>query len=190
MRKILLIIAITSLLSMPSFAEDGDVFDGLDKTNYSDTTQNLKPFTEKQYQDAIEQYKNKFQKPKKVKQKDIKTPTSTYSDAESNPEFKVLSDIINHKDTIMIPALCVSEYGQEIAPGHYVLEYSKDRNNVEWLILSQGSVKIAKIPTHKSTANNDETTINYAYAVGKGDVIKLLYGNIDIAVEAILDVVN
>ncbi len=189
MRKLLSLVVFLILLQLPVVANEG-VFDGIDSTNYGDTTQNLKPFTEKQYQDAIQQYKNKFQKPKKVKQKDIKTPTSTYSDAESNPEFKVLDEIINHKGSVMIPAICVTEYGQEVKPGYYTLEYNLDNNGYQWLILSQGNVKIAKMPARKTAVTGNEDTINYAYAIGKNDTIKLLYGNIDIAVESVLVVLN
>lgn len=190
MKKFLFISFILLITSSPALCDVSDTFDGLDTTNYGDITQNLKPFTEKQYQDAIQQYKNKFQKPKKVKEKDIKTPTSVYSEANVNPEFKALEGIINHKGTIMIPALCVSESGDEILPGHYSLEYYIDKNQIEWLVLSQGPQKVAKLPTHKSSANDNEETINYAYAIGKGNLIKLLYGNIDVAVEAFLDVVD
>ena len=177
------------MISSPVFADD-DAFDGLDTTNYSHTTQNLKYFSEKEYQQAIESYKNKFQKPKKVRKKDIKTPTSTYSDAESNPEFKVLDEIVNHKGSIMIPTFCVTDSGKEIPPGHYSLEYYEDKNGKQWLILSQGSINVAKILSTKSKASANEDTINYAYALGKDNTVKLLYGNIDVAVEAELTVLN
>ncbi|MGN0015540.1 MAG: hypothetical protein ACI37T_09010 [Candidatus Gastranaerophilaceae bacterium] len=191
MKKFLFLVLMFGLGISPAIAGDSsDVFDGLDTTNYADVTQNLKYFSEKDYQNAIQQYKNKFQKPKKVKKKDIKTPTSVYADTTKNPEFKVLEEIINHKGSIMIPTVCITETGQEIYPGHYSLEYYTDKNNTEWLILSQGSRKIAKLPTHKSKANDKEDTINYAYAIGKDNCIKLLYGNIDVAVEAVLDVIN
>lgn len=174
---------------MPAISAE-DAFDDVDTTNYGHTTQNLKHFSEKQYQDAIQQYKNKFQKPKKVKKKDIKTYTTPVESNELTTEFKSVEEILNHKGSIMIPANCISENGQQIGVGYYSLEYYKDKDENDWLILSQGTRTIAKIPTRKSTANNDEETINYAYAIGKNDTIKLLYGNIDVAVEAVLDVVD
>ena len=189
MKRVILLLVAIFLSSLASFAEES-AFDAIDTTNYSSTTQNLKYFSEKEYQQAIQDYKNKFQKPKKVKKKDIKTPTSTFSNVEENPEFQILEDIINHKGSIMIPTLCTTENGQEIYPGHYSLEYQSDDFGNQWLILSQGSAKIAKILSKKSKAAGDESTINYAYALGKGDKIKLLYGNIDVAVEADLYVEN
>lgn len=164
--------------------------DDVDTTDYTHTTQNLKHFSEKEYEKAIQDYKNKFQKPKTVRKKDIKTPTTPFEEADENPEYKVLESVINHKGSIMIPALCKTDNGQEIYPGHYSLEYYEDKSGVEWLILSQGSTKVAKIQSEKSKASADESTINYAYAIGKGDTIKLLYGNIDVAVEAKLYVIN
>ena len=113
-------------------------------------TQNLKHFSDKEYQEAIDMYKNKFQKPKKVKKKDIKTPTTPF-ESEANPEYKVLEDIINHKGTIMIPTFCETESGQQIMPGHYSMEYYADKNGNEWLILSQGSKRAAKIRTIKAS---------------------------------------
>ena len=189
MKKLFLILSLFFISAIGASAVESSL-DDVDTTDYSHTTQNLKPFSEKDYQDAIEKYKNHFQKPKKIKKKDIKTPTTPFSDAETNPEYKVLDEIINHKGTIMIPALCETESGQQIFPGHYSMEYYADNNGTEWLILSQGTKKIAKINTVKSKASADESTINYAYALGKGDKIKLLYGNIDVAVEAQLYVVN
>ncbi len=190
MKKFLLLLILFLASLQTTFADDSDTFDGLDTTNYNDISQNLKPFTEKQYQDAIQQYKNKFKKPKKIKDKDIKIPTSVYSGSDVNAEFEILNDIINHKGTIMIPTFCISETGQKILPGHYSLEYFVDNNKTEWLILSQGSKKIAQLPTHKSDANDKEESINYAYAIGNNTSIKLLYGNIDVAVEAFLEVLN
>ncbi|MBQ2644515.1 hypothetical protein IJG14_02960, partial [bacterium] len=128
--------------------------------------------------------------PKKIKKKDIKTPTTPFADNVANPEYKILDDIINHKGAIMIPTMCQTSTGQKIYPGHYSLEYSKDQNDNEWLILSQGLSQKIKIATEKSQASADEKTINYAYAIGKDDVIKLLYGNIDVCVEATLQVIN
>lgn len=166
-----------------------DVFDGLDTTNYGDVTGNLKPFTEKQYEEAIQQYKNKFQKPKKVKKKDIKTYTTpTSEESVSNPEIQVLKTVLDHKGSIMIPTVCYTENGQEIMPGYYSLEFKTDKDNYGWLILTQGTTQIAKIRPYKSSCNVGENTINYAYALGKNNVIKLLYGNIDIAVEADLEI--
>lgn len=167
---------------LPAYADDG-IYD-VDTTDYTHTTQNLKYFSEKEYQRAVDSYKNKFQKPKKVKKKDVKTYTTPFSDAETNIEYKTLEEVLNHKGAIMIPTFCKSSDGQQIAPGHYSLEYYMDNNGIEWLILSQGAKKIAKLKTQKSKAAANEKTINYAYAVGKDDIIKLLYGNIDVAVEA------
>ena len=189
MKKLFLILSLFFISAINVSAVETSL-DDVDMMDYSHTTQNLKHFSDKEYQDAIEKYKNNFQKPKKVKKKDIKTPTTPFSDAETNPEYKVLDEIINHKGTIMIPTLCTTENGQQILPGHYSMEYYSDNYGTEWLILSQGTKKTAKIKTTKSQASSDESTINYAYAVGKGDIIKLLYGNIDVAVEAKLYVVN
>ena len=189
MKKFLLLFILFSFTVLPSIADE-DAFDSIDTTNYSHVTQNLKHFSEKEYQEAINKYKNHFQKPKKTKAKDIKTPTSGYSEQNANPEFKALEEIINHKGSIMIPAVCMTETGVEIMPGHYSLEYYEDKNQTEWLSLSQGHRFIAKLPTKKSKANDNEETINYAYAIGKGNQIRLLYGNIDVAVEALLDLVN
>lgn len=189
MKKFLLISLMFILSAFPAISAE-DAFDDVDTTNYGHTTQNLKHFSEKEYQNAIQQYKNKFQKPKKIKKKDIKTYTTPADSNELTSEFKSVEEILNHKGSIMIPANCLSSNGQPIGVGYYSLEYYEDKNGCEWLILSQGSRKVAKIPTKKSTANNDEETINYAYAIGKGDTIKLLYGNIDVAVEAVLDVVE
>ncbi len=172
---------------MPCFAEGG--LEDIDMTDYSHTTQNLKYYSEKDYQNAINQYKNKFQKPKKQKDKDKKVSTSVDISTDGiseNPEFSALQDIVNHKGTIMIPTYCVTDAGEEIAPGHYTLEYVVDDSGVDWLVLSQGVLQVAKIAPKKSNAAQDETTINYAYAVGKNNKITLLYGNIDIAVEATL----
>lgn len=187
-KKFLQIILIFSVFQLPTMADD--VFEGLDTTNYGDVTGNLKPFTEKQYEDAIQQYKNKFQKPKKVKQKDIKTYTTPTAESETNPEFQVLETVLNHKGSIMIPTNCYTENGQEISPGYYTLEFKTDKDNYGWLILSQGSTPIAKIRPYKSNYNAGEDTINYAYALGKNNIIKLLYGNIDVAVEADLEIAN
>lgn len=172
---------------LPCFAEGG--LDDIDMTDYSHTTQNLKHYSEKEYQDAINQYKNKFQKPKKQKDKDKKVSTSIDIDTDGisqNPEFSALQDIVNHKGSIMIPTYCVTDAGEEIAPGHYTMEYVVDSTGTDWLVLSQGSHQVAKIAPQQSDAADDETTINYAYAIGKNNKITLLYGNMDIAVEATL----
>jgi len=189
MRKFISILGTLLFCSTACFAFES-ALDDVDTTDYTHTTQNLKYFTEKEYQRAIEDYKNKFQKPKKVKKKDIKTPTTPFSDAESNPEYKVLDEVLHHKGSIMIPAVCETDNGQIVNPGHYSLEYYVDKYNQEWLILSQGSMNKIKIATRKSKASEKEDSINYAYAIGKGDTVKLLYGNIDVAVEASLHVIN
>jgi hypothetical protein len=183
MKRILILIIFILSGLLPSYAEGG--LEDVDTTDYTHTTQNLKYYSEKQYQDAINRYKNKFQKPKQEKAKNKRTPTSIsgQSDVNTNPEFTELQSIINHKGSIMIPAYCKTDAGQEINPGYYTLEYIVESNGEDWLVLSQGSNKIAKIVPHKADSA-DEKTINYAYAVGKDNRITLLYGNIDIAVEA------
>lgn len=187
MRKFLLSIISICLTISPCFAEGG--LESVDMTDYSSTTQNLKYFSEKDYQKAINQYKNKGQPPKKQRAKDKKVTTSVDIETDGvnqNPEFSALQDIVNHKGTIMIPTYCTTDAGEEIAPGHYTMEYIVDATGTDWLVLSQGSHQIAKIAPEPSDAAEDETTINYAYAVGKNNRITLLYGNMDIAVEATL----
>lgn len=187
MKKFLLWIISIYFSLIPCFAEGG--LESVDMTDYSHTTQNLKYFSEKEYQNAINQYKNKGQRPKKQKAKDKKVTTSVdieNGDISKNPEFSALQDIVNHKGTIMIPTYCVTDAGEEIAPGHYTMEYIVDSTGTDWLVLSQGTHQVAKIAPEQSNAAEDETTINYAYAVGKNNRITLLYGNMDIAVEATL----
>lgn len=187
MRKFLLSIISICLTISPCLAEGG--LESVDMTDYSSTTQNLKYFSEKDYQKAINQYKNKGQHPKKQRAKDKKVTTSVDIETDGvnqNPEFSALQDIVNHKGTIMIPTYCTTDAGEEIAPGHYTMEYVVDATGTDWLVLSQGSRQVAKIAPEPSDAAEDETTINYAYAVGKNNRITLLYGNMDIAVEATL----
>lgn len=185
MKKFLLLIISLFITLSPCFAEGG--LESVDMTDYSSTTQNLKYFSEKDYQNALNHYKNKNQK--KQKAKDRKVTTSVDADISGinqNPEFSALQDIVNHKGTIMIPTYCTTDAGEEIAPGHYTMEYIVDATGTDWLVLSQGTHQVAKIAPEKSDAAEDENTINYAYAVGKNNRITLLYGNMDIAVEATL----
>ncbi|MCR5261561.1 MAG: hypothetical protein K6C94_06945 [Candidatus Gastranaerophilales bacterium] len=189
MRKFIGLTGILFFCATACFAYES-ALDDVDTTDYTHTTQNLKYFTEKEYQKAIQDYKNHFHAPKKQRKKDIKTPTTPFSDAESNPEYKVLDEVLNHKGSIMIPAVCETDNGEVVDTGHYSLEYYVDKYNQEWLILSQGSMNKIKIAAKKSKSSEKEDTINYAYAIGKGDTVKLLYGNIDVAVEANLHVIN
>lgn len=187
MKKFLLGLIFICISFLPCFAEGG--LESVDMTDYSSATQNLKYFSDKDYQKAINQYKNHGQKQKKQKAKDKKVTTSINienSDITENPEFSALQNIINHKGTIMIPTYCITDAGEEISPGHYTMEYIVDSTGTDWLILSQGTQQIAKIAPEKSNAAENETTINYAYAIGKNNRITLLYGNMDIAVEATL----
>lgn len=190
-KTILLLIPFIFFLSSPVLAGVGEAFDDIDTTNYSHTTQNLKPFTNKQYQDAINQYKNNFQKPKKEKEKNKIIPTSNYSNADDfDKEFSAFQEVINHKGAVMIPATCIAANGEIINPGHYALEYYQDNLNNDWLILSQGSKIFAKLKARPSNVSDKEESVNFAYAVGKSDIITLIYGNIDVAVESDLQIIN
>jgi len=190
MRNLFFTVIILSFLSFPVYSDEL-TFDDLAKTDFSHTTQNLKHFSDKEFENAIQQYKNKFQKPKKVKKKDIKTPTSVQGNAEfANSEFQVLKDIVNHTPVIMIPADCVTSDGQTVQAGHYTMSVKFDKNDYPYIYLSQGNYQAIKIPAKNSNQNDKEETINYGYACGKGNTITLHYGNIDIAVEANLTLIN
>ena len=186
MRKLFFTVLIFSILNIPVSADE-TTFDDLAKTDFSHATQNLKHFSDKQFEEAIQQYKNKFQKPKKIKKKDIKTPTSVQEEGVSS-EFQVLQDVINHTPVIMIPADCMTADGQLVSAGHYTMSVKFDENETPYIYLTQGSYKYIKIPAKNSAQNDKEETINYGYACGKGNTITLQYGNIDIAVEANLKV--
>ena len=188
MRKLFFTVLIFSILNVPVFAEETSL-DDLARTDFSHTTQNLKHFSDKQFEDAIQQYKNKFQKPKKIKKKDIKTPTSVQEEGISS-EFQVLQDVINHTPVIMIPAECITADGQLVSAGHYTMSVKFDENEKPYIYLTQGSYQSIKIPAKNSSQNEKEETINYGYACGKGNTITLHYGNIDIAVEASLNLIN
>ena len=190
MRKLFFTALIFSVLNIPVFADE-TTFDDLAKTDFSHTTQNLKHFSDKQFDEAIQQYKNKFQKPKKIKKKDIKTPTSVQGEKDfAGSEFQALQDVINHTPVIMIPADCKTSDGQTVAAGHYSMSVKFDKNDYPYIYLTQGNYKAIKVPAKNSDKNEDEETINYGYAYGKGNTITLLYGNIDVSVEAKLNVIN
>jgi len=190
MKKFIISAILFSFVNIGAFAEE-TTFEDLAKTDYSHRTQVLKHYSDKEFNNAIEQYKNKFQKPKKIRKKDIKTPTSVQGGDEFvNSEFQALKDVINHTPVIMIPANCVSDDGQKIPAGHYTMSVKFDKNECPYIYLTQGSYKSIKIRAVNSKQNEDEETINYGYAYGKGNTITLQYGNIDIAVEANLRVLN
>ena len=190
MRKFICLLILSLSFNYPAFSEEAS-FEDLARTDFSHTTQNLKHFSDKEFENAIQQYKNNFHKPKKVRKKDIKTPTSVQGDSDFiGSEFEVLKEVINHTPVIMIPADCISSDGQEIQAGHYSMSVKFDSENRPFIYLSQGNYKSIKIPAVNSAQNEYEDTINYGYALGKGNVVKLLYGNVDIAVEASIRVLN
>lgn len=190
MKKFICFMILSLSINSLAIAEESTLED-LARTDFSHTTQNLKHFSDKDFDNAIQQYKNNFKKPKKVRKKDIKTPTSVQGDNDFiGSEFEVLKEVINHTPVIMIPADCISSDGQIIQAGHYSMSVKFDEFNRPFIYLSQGNYKSLKIPAVNSAQNEYEETINYGYALGKGDIVKLLYGNVDIAVEASIRVIN
>ena len=188
MKKLFFTALIFSLLNIPAFADE-TTFDDLARTDFSNTAQSLKHFSDKDFENAIQQYKNKFQKPKKIKKKDIKTPTSVQG-SDISSEFQALQEVVNHTPVIMIPADCITSDGQTVTAGHYTMSVKFDKYEHPFIYLTQGNYKFIKIPAKNSNKNEEEDTINYGYAYGKGNTITLQYGNIDIAVEASLNLIN
>lgn len=185
MKKIFVLILCFTVFATAALC-DGNTDDGsFFGEDYRDTTNSLKHFSDKDFDNAIEQYKNKFKKPKKVRQKDIKTPTSSYDAKDYNSEFKELMGIVNHTCSVMIPVKVSTENGETLEPGYYSLSTKTFPDKTIKLILSQAGKISASIPA-QNAPEYDAETINYCNSVGHSDYVELMYGNIDLSLKGIL----
>lgn len=171
--------------TMAAMADDDILF----TKDYRDTAASTKHFSEKEYQNAIQQYKNGFRKPKKQKAKNKTTPTSSYGSESYKSESAELKSIINHKCNVMIPVNATSSDGNEISPGYYDMSVKTKSDGSKIFVLSQSGKVIASTPA-KDGSDYESETINYCTAVGYDTYIKLVYGNIDLSLQGFLNVVG
>lgn len=156
---------------------------------------NQKPVTDKQFDELVD----KLKKPKKKwwqifkKDMDIKplSPVPESSEVSQFSQFNELQTVyqkIQHSPTIMISAPVETDEGVILAPGFYKLSAAKNKDGTYNLNLSQGAILCASLKAHQTNQDYNQTELNFGSANWINErCIKLIYGNIDLNLEAYLN---
>lgn len=134
----------------------------------------------------FEKVMQRFEKKKKPKKYEFE-PNST---KDSLNDMSILNDISNHSPIILFPVNSRSYEGQYIPAGHYKLNYLK-KNNKHYIVVSQGRKIYTKLEMSPTKENFNSETIQFAEIKPiNNEMVKLIYGNLDLNLEKTLYIVN
>lgn len=194
MKKLLLIIFIL-FVSLPAFADELDSSNDIwnSSTFIDNAFTGQKPVTDEQFEKTIKEIKSRPKKkwfwqktPPEVKPL---SPAPQYSQYQQFNELQSVSDKINHSPTIMISTQVYDDSRNIIEPGYYKMSKREELDGTYALILSQGTTTVAKVKATHTNEDFKQSEINFGNAVPiENKYIRLIYGNIDLNLEAFLEI--
>lgn len=202
MRVLLLILLLLTFYPM-AHADDMDALDSMSNSwdSYSKTIEKSfdgqKPVSDETFNKTIENIKAKrsqkhflFWTKKKQEIKPL-SPIPFKPDAYDNNEMQSLYNKIENNPTIMIPTRVITVNDIILQPGYYKLSNKKESDGTYSLLLTQGATVMATIPAKKSAEDYEQKEINYFNVIPISDkYLKIIYGNIDLSIEALLEIKN
>lgn len=202
MRVLLLILLLLAFYPM-AHADDMDPLDSMSDSwdAYSKTIDKSfdgqKPVTDDTFNKTIENIKAKRSQKHFLfwtkKKQDIKplSPIPFKPDTYDNSEMQSLYNKIENNPTIMIPTTVITDNDIILQPGYYKLSNKKENDGTYSLLLSQGTTVIATIPAKRSTQDYEQKEINYYNVIPVSDkYLKIIYGNLDLGIETLLEIKN
>lgn len=197
MKKILLIV-ITFVLLCPIVSADelDDAMDMWSADKSNDTTfTGQKMITDEQFDKTVDKIKQKERDNKRKKWWQRKAPeinplcpVPETQNMFQSTELDNVKTTINLTPTIMIPTTVETSVGEIIEPGFYIMSYSKE-GGTNYLNLSQTPRITYKIPAQNAQEEDNSNDLNYGKAINLDNgYIKLIYGNVDVNIEAYLHV--
>lgn len=188
MRKFLIVFCVifSCCLLCPvqnSYGEDSDGTSWNDLMKFDQSWRdNHKPVTDEEFEKVMQKYEKK-KKPKKYEFEADET-------RDSLNDMSILKDIANHSPTILFPANLRSYEGEYIPAGYYKLNYvEKDKKH--YLIISQGRNIFAKLKMKQTSENFGLDSIQFAEIRPYNDeMMKLIYGNLDLNLEKTLYIIH
>lgn len=203
MRKILVFLLFIIIFSPIALADDLDATElpsaGWD--SYNKTIDNAfdrqKPVTDDLFNKTISDMKARNSKKGGWfwnKKKDEIVPLSPIPfkpDTYDNNEMQSVYNKIENTPTIMIPTTVVTDKGVTLSPGFYKLSNKKEADNSYSLILTQGTTLMASISTKHTDEDYEQKEINFYNVIPISDkYLKIIYGTLDLNLEALLEIKN
>ena len=194
MRKLLFVLIII-LFSSSAIADELDSSNDIwNSSSFIDNAfSGQKPVTDEQFEKTINEIKSRPKKkwfwqktPPEVKPL---SPTPQYSQYQQFNELQAVSDKINHSPTIMISTQVYDDSRNIIEPGYYKMSKKEETDGSYYLVLSQGTTTIARLKASHTNEDFKQSEINFGNAVPvQNKYIRLIYGNIDLTLEAFLEI--
>lgn len=169
--------------------------------SYNKTIENSfsgqKMITDEQFDKTIKQLKDRNSNKKKwwwsKKNEEIVplSPVPFKPDTYDNNEMQSVYNKLEHTPTIMIPTNVVTEDGVRLAPGFYKLSNKKMSDNSYSFLLTQGTTLLATLPAKHTNVDYEQHSINFVNVTPISDrYLKVIYGTLDLNLEAILEIKN
>ena len=182
---ILGVIFLSCILFVPqnSFAEEEEGASWSDLMEFDQSWRNNhKPVTDEEFEKVMQKYEKK-KKPKKYEFEADET-------RDSLNDMSILNDIANHSPIILFPANLRSYEGEYIPAGYYKLSYvEKDKKH--YIVISQGRNIFARLLMKQTPENFGLDSIQFAEVRPYNDeMMKLIYGNLDLNLEKNLYIIH
>lgn len=187
-----------------SFAVLADDFDSVDDSwesvnTIDDSLLKQKPITDEDFNKTVQQMRDQ-RKSKKFKFFWLKDdgkpltqpaflPQNAPPDVDTDSLMSV-QDIVKETPTIMVPTDVITEDGVMVPTGFYKLSMQKEQDNFYKLLLMQGNNLVAKVNAYQTNEEFAPDELNFAKAIFLNDKVKLIYGSLDLNLEAYLQVTN
>ncbi|MCQ2790065.1 MAG: hypothetical protein MJ229_06790 [bacterium] len=193
MRKYLFILISAILLTLPTFAAEGDIDftsgdlnDLLKYTNRFDIPfANQKQITDEEYEKTINELKAKQNKKLKKEErplegKSIKDDNETTYIQETGEKYIILN----------LPVEVTTQDGTDIPIGFYRMIATKEGKDL-YLEFFQSSKKIARVKAIETNYDFDEKEVNFVKVIPCNEsIVRLIYGSIDYNAYAYLRLKN
>lgn len=186
--------------ALPAFSEEAldKSFDAWDATNtFSDPFKGQKQVSDEQFDKTLEAIKEKAKNKKKWfwerKKPEVKplcpVPQASQDSIKEFSELQAVFDKVQQTPTVMISAPVYDDNGAIIEPGYYKLSNIKGADGNYYFELSQGSTKFASILAHHTEEDFHQREINFSRLdVIEDRYIRIIYGNLDLNLEAYLKI--
>ena len=142
---------------------------------------NHEPVTDEEFEKVMQ----RFEKKKKPKKYEFEADEKR----DSLNDMSILNEIANHTPTILFPADLRSYEGDIIPAGYYTLHYV-DKDKTPYIIVTQGRKIYAKLEMSKTDEDFGSEAIQFAEVRPlNNEMMKLIYGNLDLNLEKNLYIV-
>lgn len=136
--------------------------------------------------DEFEKVMQKYEKKKKTKKYEFDIDETR----DSLNDMSILKDIANHSPIILFPSNLRSYEGEYIPAGYYKLNYMS-KNKKHYIVISQGRKVYATLEMTPTKENFHSESIQFAeIRPYNNEMMKLIYGNLDLNLEKNLYIIN